>query len=205
MAGKTATATVKASEVLRRTTPEANDEFARKLGFDTIEALRDRVRQNMQSQADTLADTEVNDALIKELVRRSTVHYPEELLVRETSDRMGELIRALESRGIGLDHFLEHEKTDLETLQDRFRSEAEESLNNTLVLLELARHGEIRVTDRDVEEEIKQRAEADGVKLSQLRRTLNETGEINGVRNRVFFRKVTEYLRSRAEITEVEG
>jgi len=205
LAGKTATAKVHAFDVLRRTVPEATEELAQKLGFDDLAALRDRVRENLQAQADALSDTELNDSLIKEVVRRSTVHYPEELLVREISDRMSELIQALERRSLSLEDYLEAEKIALEDLQDKYEEEARESLGNTLVLLEVARAAEIRVTDREVEEELKRRAEAEGVKLTQLRRTMNESGELAALRNRIFFRKVTGHLRSRADIKEVEA
>src|SRR6201999_1004038 len=64
--GKTASAKVHVSEVLRRTLPEADEEFAKKLGFDTVEALKEQVKQSLQAQADGLSEQEVDDQLIRE-------------------------------------------------------------------------------------------------------------------------------------------
>jgi hypothetical protein len=38
-----------------------------------------------------------------------------------------------------------------------------------------------------------------------MRRLLNDTGEIDAIRNRIFFRKITSLLREKAEIRDVEG
>lgn len=203
--GQTATARVQISEVLKRTVPEADDEFAKKAGFETLEALRARVREMLEAQANALADQEVRDELVREVVRRCTVHFPDEMVEREVSDRMASLIQALERRSLTLDDYLRAEKKDLAEFQTELREEATASLTNTLVLLEIARENKVALTERDVEEEIKARAESENVKLSQMRRVLNDTGEITALRNRVFFRKLTDFLQEKAQIREVEA
>jgi trigger factor len=201
--GKTATARVKAIEVLRRVTPEADDEFAQKLEMDNLEALKNRIREMLQGQSDAMADAQVDDDLVKEVVRRSTVHYPEEMVEREVSARMDSLIRALERRSLTLNDYLAAEQTDLAALQELMREEARDSIVTTLVLLEVAHQNELRVADKDVEEEVKRRAEAENVKPAHMRRLLNDSGETEAIRNRIFFRKVADALRSKAEIREV--
>lgn len=201
--GKTATATVAVSEVHRRTIPGETDEFAVTAGFENLEALRTRVREALQAQADALAEQELNDHLIQEVVTRSTVHYPEEMIDREVSDRMTNLMQALERRSLTLEDYLAAQKTDLPTLQASLRDEALESVKTTLVLIDFAHENQIGVTDKDVEEEVKRRAEAENVKVSQMRRLLNDTGEINDIRNRIYVRKITEQLRQKAAIEEV--
>jgi trigger factor len=203
--GETATARVKAVEVLRRTVPEADDELARKLGFDDLEALRTRVRENLQAQADLLAEQEMLDGLLDTVVRASEVHYPEELVEAEVSSRMDNLIAALDRRGFSLDDYLAAEKTNLVAVQARLRREAEEALANTLVMLDLAREHDIRVTEKEVEAEVRRRAEQENVKVSQMRRLLHDTGEIDTIRNRLFRRNVAAFLKGKAEIRELQG
>jgi trigger factor len=201
--GRAATATLEAQEVLRRTVPAADDEFAAKAGFESAEALRARVREMLQGQADALADQEVNDHLIEEVVRRATVNFPDEMIEAEVTDRIRTIIQALEKRSLTLDDYLRSEQKDLAQLQSELREEALDTVRNTLTLLQLARDNEITLTDKDVEAEVKRRAESENVKPSQMRRLLNETGEIGQIRNRLFVRKITTFLREKAEIAEV--
>lgn len=201
--GKTATARVNVVEVLHGVLPELDDEFAGKLGLDTLEALKSTIEQSLQAQADAVSEQEIDDQLVREIVRRSEAHFPEEMVDREVADRASNLLQALERRQLTLDDYLAAENKDLATFQEESRSEARESIVTTLVLLELARQNQVYVTEQDVEDEIKRRAESENVKLSQMRRLLNDTGEIAQIRNRIFFRKVADFLRSKAEVKEV--
>ena len=203
--GKTATAQVNAVEVQRRTLPEINEELAKASGFDTVEALRAHLLEILQQQADLLAEQEVNDSLLRDVIRRSTIHYPSEMVQRDVSVRLESLIRALDERGFTLDQYLTANKTDLASYQGHLQSEVTDSLEASLTMLALADENKIRVTDADVEAEVKLRADSENVKLSQMRRLLADTGELDAIRNRVFRRKVAEFLRSHATITEVEG
>lgn len=203
--GKKANVTVKAEEIQRRTVPAGDDEFAAKLGVESFEVLQSRVREMLEAQAGALADQEVHDALITEVVSRATVHYPEEMIAAEVSDRLGNLIRALERRSATLEDYLQQEQKDIQQLQTELREEALQTVRNTLVLLQLANENKVFLTEKDIENEVKRRAEAENVKLSQMRRLLSDTGEIDQIRNRLFLRKITEFLLEKAEITEVEA
>ncbi|MCC2660776.1 MAG: trigger factor [Arthrobacter sp.] len=201
--GKKASVKVDAIEILRRTVPELDQAFAEQNGFETPEALRERVREMLEGQATSMADQEVNDALITEVVRRATVNFPEEMIEAEASDRLANMIRALERRNVTLEDYLQSEQKDVTQLQTELRAEAEETVRNTLVLLRLAQENELTVVQKDVDDEIKRRAEAENVKVSQMRRLLTDTGELDQIRNRLFLRKITIFLRGKAEVTDV--
>ena len=201
--GKKAAVTVAASEVQRRTVPELDDAFAGKNGFETADALKARVREMLEGQAGMMAEQDVNDSLISEVVRRATVNFPAEMIEAEASDRLANLIRALERRNATLQDYLDEAQKDVQQLQGELRAEAEETVRNTLVLLRLAQEHELTITQKDVDEEIKRRAEAENVKVGQMKRLLNDTGEMDQIRNRLFLRKITTFLREKAEVTDV--
>ncbi|MFN3649575.1 MAG: trigger factor [Armatimonadota bacterium] len=203
--GKQAQAHIEVSEVWRREVPELDDEFAKRAGFETAEAVRERVRGLLQQHADITAERELNDSLVEELVKRSEVHFPPEMLERQVSSRMADLIKALERRGLTLEQYLEAEETDLQTLQESLQQQSLESLTHTLVLLDFARERGLTVDNKEVEAELKIRAEQQSVKLSQVRRLANETGEIDVIRHNILMGKVAKTLQETAEIRDVEA
>lgn len=203
--GKTAEAQVECLQVLRRTTPALDDEFARKAGLEGVEGLRERVRGALQAQADAAADQDVNNHLVDELVRRATVHFPDEMVEHETSGRLRSLIASLEEHRLTLDDYLAHRKTDLATLQAGLRDESRERVRNTLVVLAFAREHGLKVAAAELEDEIRARAEVQGVKPREMRRLLAEGGELAALDSRLLFRKIAAKLREHAEITEVEA
>ena len=84
---------------------------------------------------------------------------------------------------------------------------AERGERATVVCLSYGERGESARAWREGRQlaEIKEirRAEAENVKVGQMRRLLTDTGELDQIRNRLFLRKITEFLRGSAEITEV--
>ncbi len=203
--GQTASVSVKVFEVLRRTLPEVNDEFAQRLGLDTAEALRARLREILEAQAEAQADSEMEHDLVHELVRRSSVEFPDEMVTREASERLKRLVHNLEHQGATLEDYLESQKTDLAALENALQAQARDTLTESLVLIEFGHQNNVRVNLEDVEQEINLRAEAEGVKPAQMRRTLADNGELDNLQTQIFFRKVGQLLRSQAEIQETEA
>ena len=201
--GKAATAEVKVSEVHKRHVYDADDDFAQRVGSESLEALRTSVREALQRQADAMSERDLTDSLVAEIVRRSTVHYPTELLDHEAAGQLNNLLVGLETRKLSLDDYLRARNSDLPSLELALRSESKERVERTLVMLNVARENGLSVSEKDVEAEIKVRAEAEGVKPSQMRRYLNDNDELQTLRDTLFYRKVAEFLRSKAEIREV--
>jgi trigger factor len=203
LAGKSAHAKVHATEVLRRAIPALDDEFAQRVGFESVEDLQNRVRELLQGQADAMTDQELNDTLIDEVIRRSTVHFPPELVEQEVSARLSDLIKALERRSLTLDSYLASQEKTLAELQDQMRADAQSALTFQLVLMEIARENAITVSQEDIDGAIKERAENEKVKFGQMRRLLTETGELANIQHRLFVKAVLAFLREKADIHEV--
>ena len=65
-----------------------------------------------------------------------------------------------------------------------------------MVLMEIARHNEIKVEESDVEAEIERRAAAAGGEAKVMRRIMEEQDEMESLRNSLFYRKTLEFLKS---------
>ena len=62
MADTDVTYTVKVKDIRRKVLPELDDEFAKDLGaFDSLAALRERVRSDLQEEAGSSATRQVAD------------------------------------------------------------------------------------------------------------------------------------------------
>ena len=86
--------TVKA--IRKRVVPELDDEFAKDLGeFETLEALRTRVRDDLEHEATHEAERETRGELLKQLASRVTFDVPASLLDREIDRRVEEFVRRL--------------------------------------------------------------------------------------------------------------
>src|SRR5206468_6586561 len=101
MANTDVSYTVTVKGVKRRVLPELDDEFAKDLGeFDTLDALRAQVRQDLEREARFAGDREVRAELMKELAKRLPFEVPASLIEREVERRIEDFARRLAEENI---------------------------------------------------------------------------------------------------------
>jgi trigger factor len=201
-AGKQAEAAVKAEKVQRRIVPELEDSFAQSLGHDNLDALRAEIRSQLQEAAARQADDFVERDLLEQVVRRATINFPESMVDEEVAERMSALIKGLERRRLTMEDYLRSVDKDLATLEKEYAEDARRQIKNSLVLLRIAEENELKLEEADIEAELQRRAQAASADPAMMRRLLEDQGEMDRLRNQVFFRKVLDYLKSVSNITE---
>jgi trigger factor len=83
LAGTTVRYDVSVKAIRKRIVPELDDEFAKDVGeFDSLDALRTRVREDLDHEARHEADREMRADLMKQLAARVTFEVPQALLER---------------------------------------------------------------------------------------------------------------------------
>jgi trigger factor len=96
LAGTTVKYDASIKAVRKRVVPDLDDEFAKDLGnFENLDALRQRVRADLEHQMMHENEREVRGDLIKQLAARVDIQVPATLLEREIDRRVEEFVRRL--------------------------------------------------------------------------------------------------------------
>ncbi len=161
LAGKTAHYTVTVHEVKEQELPDLDDDFVKSLdeaGIETVEQLRDRVKQNVEAAMKAQADNAYREEVLDLLVVNADLDYPEVLVEREI-DRMvdRESDHAAHTRE-ELDRWLEAVGRTEEEVREGLRDQADLAVRRALVLGELADREEIVVDEADIDAEIERMA-----------------------------------------------
>jgi len=121
------------------TLPELTDEFvSQKLGVESVEKLREEVRGRLEDRAKALWKSEAQSLVIEDVLRRSTVLYPEEMLDRMAASRTSSSIRRIEEDGLTLADYLASREMTLRDFQEEARRAAASDLEFVLVLRAIA-------------------------------------------------------------------
>jgi trigger factor len=203
-AGKEAHASILVERVQRRIVPAEDAEFAKSLGYESVEALHTDFRKRLEEAAEQQADEFVDRDIVAEVVKRSTVHFPQSMVDEEVAHRIDTLLKGLERRGIQMDAYLAYQNKTLADLEAQYAEEARQVLTNTLVLSRVAHDNDISVSQAEVEAELKTRAAEAGADPKVMRQVMQDQGEMNRLTNSVFVRKVMDYLKSVAVIKEAQ-
>jgi trigger factor len=189
--------TVTVKGLKRRVLPELDDEFAKDLGeFDTLDALKTRVREDLEHEAKHAADREVRGELMKQLASRLPFEVPASLLGREIDRRLEEFARRLIDQNIDP----RQAGIDWNAFRESQRDVAREAVAAALVLDEVTRREQLDVTDEDIEREVGRYAERTGRTPAAVRAALEKEGGLSRVYAGLRREKSIDFAMSRATI-----
>jgi trigger factor len=199
LADTTVSYQVTVKEIRHRVLPELDDEFAKDVGaFESLAALRDRVRADLQEEAADNTTRSLRGDLLQQLAKRLSFDPPVSLVDREMDRRVEEFARQLMQQkmdprqaGIDWDQFREAQ-----------REPAIASVASALVLDEIARREHLTVAPEEVDKEIERFAEQAGRTPAALRAQLEKEGGVSRLTVGLRREKAVDLAMSRATITE---
>jgi trigger factor len=191
------TYSVKVKDLKRKVLPELDDEFAKDLGeFESLAALRDRIRTDMQDEAEDNAKRQTRSDLMRQLAQRISFELPSSLVEREIDRRLEEMARQLMAQKIDP----RQAGIDWAQFREAQREPARDAVASALVLDEIARREGITVAAEDVDKEIEQFALRAGRTPAALKAQLEKEGGISRLYAGLRREKAVDLAKSRAKI-----
>ena len=190
--------TITVKGLKRRVLPELDDEFAKDFGeFDTLDALKARVREDLEHEAKHAAEREDRAELMKQLATRLPFEAPPSMVEREVDRRLEEFARRL------IDQQIDPRQAGIDWNEFRAsqREVAREAVAAALVLDEIIRREHIEVSDDEVEREVARYAERTGRTPAAVRAALEKEGGLSRVSAGLRREKAVEFVLERATIT----
>ena len=192
---QTYSATVKG--VRRRVLPDLDDEFAKDIGpFDSLSALRDHVRHDLEAEAQDNARRQVRSELFRQLSQRIPFELPTSLVDREMDRRVEEFARQLASQNVDP----RQAGIDWGQFREAQREPAWNAVASALALDEIARREQITVMPEDVDKEIERFAVRAGRTPAALRAQLEKEGGISRLYAGLRREKAVDLTLSRAKM-----
>ncbi len=198
LAGTDMTYTVTVHGIKKRVLPALDDEFAKDLGeFETLDALRARVREDLEHEARHGAEREMRAELMKQLAARVPFDVPGSLVEREIDRRIEDFARRLmeqqvDPREAGI---------DWNAFRDSQREVAREAVGGALALDEVARREGLQVSEDEVEREVARFGERTGRTAAAVRARLEKEGGLSRIHSGLRREKSIDFLMARATIS----
>ena len=194
--------TVLVKEVKTKKLPELNDEFAKTVGeFDTLDALKDDLRQRLVEVKRNLAEQELRGRVLEAIVDDSPFEPPEKLVEGEFDHRLQHLEADLARAGMTMDAYAtQANTTELEIRRD-IRIQAQRAVKAELLLEEIARDQDLNVTDEDIGREVALAAAQSGRDPGEVAQNLVDSGRVSAVASDVLRRKALDYAVRSVNVT----
>lgn len=170
LAGKDAMFKVKLHEIKKKEMPEINDELAKDISeFDTIEELKNSIREKQEEQNKSKAKYETEDEVIKAVCEEAKVDIPAGMIEMEIDNMAKDIETRLSYQGMKLEQYLQMMNKTMDDFRNENKEQAEKSVKSRLVLEAVAKDANIEVTDEEVSSKIKEMAENYGRKEEDVK------------------------------------
>ena len=188
---------VTVKDIRRKVLPELDDEFAKDVGaFESLGALRDRVRADLQQESEDHATQHLRTDVLKQLSERVTFDLPPSLVDREMDRRIEEFASRLMQQNVDP----RQAGIDWAQFRESQRDPARASVASALALDEIARREGLTVSAEDVDKEIERFAVRAGRTPAALRAQLEKEGSVARLATGLRREKAVDLVLSRARI-----
>jgi len=193
LAGKTVEFRLKLVSLKEMKYPEVDDDFAKHLGeFESLAALKEKIRQELREAKAKAARRDLSEAAVQAVIEKASIDLPPSVLEEETGAVLKSYAAQIGQKAVS--------REAAEALTAQARAQAERNLKQHLVIRKIGQNEGLEVTDGDIDEEIRQIAQASQVPLARAIESFREEGRRDNLKATLLARKVVDFLVSQAII-----
>jgi trigger factor len=195
--GKAIHYVLKLKDVLKRTMPEVDDELAKSIGLESLDELKTKIKEDLGHQLEKQAQVTMRRQLMDLLiVENPSIEAPQSLVEQEAERLVQSVQQNAEQQGIPPMDLSEQQLNEI-------RDHALRNVKASLVLGEISRKEEIRVSDEDINENLSSIAQQYNMGTDQIRELYEQNNLLEGLEATLAERKVIDFIVENAEIDEV--
>jgi trigger factor len=199
LAGKKAIYDVEVVEVKEKVLPEVNDAFAKTYGADSLEKLREGVRQDLQSEINARQKRSIRNQLVKALSDQLSFDLPESTLQTETRSVVYEMVSENQRRGVPKE-LIEAKKDEIYSAATGI---AKERLKISFLFHKISEKEGIRADQNEMNTRITLMAQSNQMAPQKFLQELEKRNGLPEVYQQIIHEKVLNFLHEVAKIEDV--
>jgi trigger factor len=204
LAGKQAEFAVTVKEVKAKELPELDEDFAAEAGFDTLDELREDIRERLSEAQAREIEAEFREAALDAAVAAATIDVPDALVEARARELWDQMAHTLSHQGIAREMYLQIAgKTEDEIVEEN-REPAGRDLRREAVLAAVVEAEGIEASDDEVLESLERAAATEGGSPKKLLERLRSSGRLETLKADLAQRKAIDHIADSAKPTKVE-
>ena len=182
-------------EVQEKVLPPVDDELAKAATeFETLGELHEEIEERLRSQLQAELDAQFRSAAVDAVVEATKLEVADGLVQARAVELWNALVRSLERRGISAEAYLQLSNRSPQEIQADIEDEARRSLAREIVLEAAADKLAIEVSDEEIDELIREQAEAGEEDADELIAQVKAAGRYDALRTDLRMRKALDRI-----------
>ncbi len=196
--GKEGELTIQLNEILRFVPPPLDDEFAKGFEFESMDKLREDLRTKISAEKERQELLRREEEILDTLFKEHPYVVPKGLIEEEARARAENAQAELERQGAPK----EEAQKRVKEAKGELREAAERGVRNLFLIEAISKKHKLFVTETDVDKELRRIASENDAKLDEVKQYFEEKELYPELRLEMMNRKVREFLRQTAKITD---
>lgn len=171
-------------DVLELELPEVNDEFAKRLGYESLEKMRDEIREYIIKENEKASEDELEWKIIEEIYSRTQFELPR-TLVEEKITKIAQSFKY---------------DPNNEEVRNSLRKLAEDLVKKEIILKNLIEQEGFEVTDEELSKHIQEKAKTYRLDPEKYRKELERRGLLDSLKDEILRNKAMEFLKNSARV-----
>ena len=196
--GKPAVFKVKVNSIKRKEEAELNEDLAKELGYDSVEDLKAKTKENLIKREETRIENEYKGKVVDAVVDGVNFEIPEAIVEREIQFQINRFAQQLQMQGMSLNQYFEMTGQNIEKMRESIKESAEKSVKRDLVLNEIAKAEKVEATEEEVNAELDRTALMYGMDreglIAEVRKSGNYARFIDDIKYQIVNRKTVDLL-----------
>ena len=196
--GKPAVFKVKINSIKRKEEAELNEDLAKELGYDSVEDLKAKTKENLIKREEARIENEYRGKVVDAVVDSINFEIPEAVVEREIQFQINRFAQQLQMQGMSLNQYFEMTGQNIEKMRESIKESAEKSVKRDLVLTEIAKAENVEATEEEVNAELDRTALMYGMDreglIAEVRKSGNYARFIDEIKYQIINRKTVDLL-----------
>ncbi len=181
--------------IARKELPEINDEFAKTLGLDSLEKLREEVRKRLEKELELESKKFIREQIDSHLLKSNDIPVPEKAVLQEMESEIKDIEMQLLRQGI--DHKIEDPK-----IRESFKPGAELSVKLRIIIDKIAEKENITLSPQEEEEVFSNLAQVLRVSTEEAKERFEKSSLLDKMKANKIREKVYEFIEEHAKFVD---
>lgn len=199
LAGSSITFKVFAHGLKKSVLPELNDEFAKRVGFETLEKLKENILEDYTKGEEKRVNDEFKNRLLKALVDKNPVTVPDSMLQEQREMIIKDVQGRMQQQGMGEREFQEY----VQKWDSDFTQSASFMIQSSFLVHAIAEKESLAANEDDFNAKLEEYAKQTGLDVSKLRGFYSDRDQKSRLMYRITEDKVVDFLKDKAKVVEV--
>ena len=201
--GKKAVFTVTLHKITGKVRPELDEEFAKKMGSDSVDAYRAKVRERLERNAASRSLNETENSIITEIAKGAKAEIPQAMIDKQNEFALQRLEYNLMYQGIRLDDYLKYLNTTREAYMHTFDEERKRTVLHQLIVEKIIKLENIEATQEEIDAKVAEQAKSVGKEAEEYKKTMDPR-QLEYIESDIKVTKLFDFLKANNEMIKQE-